>query len=73
MLKGQFEMKQGQFVKEDKLLEKGIDILMEKLGPVETNRFLTLPGQKRIESLKRHQQWQSKLNKDRFFNEVFES
>ena len=36
---------------------------MEKLGPVETNRFLSLPAKKRIESVKRHRSWQSKLDK----------
>ena len=46
-------MKQGQFISEEKLLNQIIHILMEKLGPVETNRFLSLPA-KRIESVKRH-------------------
>ncbi len=64
-------MKQGQYIKEEKLLKKGIDILMEKLGPVETSRFLSLPVPKRLESVKRHHRWQSKLEKDEFFNDVF--
>lgn len=44
-------MKQGQFISEEKLLNQIIHILMEKLGPVETNRFLSLPARKRIESV----------------------
>ena len=68
--KGEFEMKHGQYIKEEKLLKKGIDILMEKLGPVETNRFLSIPSQKRMESLKRHHKWQSQLEKEAFFNKV---
>ena len=64
-------MKQGQYIKEEKLLKKGIDILMENLGPVETSRFLSLPTQKRIESVKRHHKWQTKLEKDAFFSDVF--
>lgn len=64
-------MKQGQFISEDRLLKQGIGILMEKLGPVETNRFLSLPPKERMESVRRHWKWQSKLDKDSFFNEVF--
>ena len=66
-------MKQGQYTKEDKLLKQGIDILMEKLGPIETSRFLSFPPQKRMESVKRHQKWQSNLDKNKFFDDLFES
>lgn len=64
-------MKQGQFISEEKLLNQIIHILMEKLGPVETNRFLSLPARKRIESVRRHRMWQSALDKDKFFNDIF--
>ena len=64
-------MKQGQFISEEKLLNQIIHILMEKLGTVETNRFLSLPAKKRLESVKRHRIWQSKLDKDKFFNNIF--
>lgn len=66
-------MKQSQFVREDKLFRQAIGILMEKLGPVETNRFLSLPSKERMESVRRHRKWQCKLDKDTFFNEVFGS
>ncbi len=64
-------MKKSQYINEDQLIKKAIDILMEKLGPVETNRFLTLPVKKRIESVRRHRLWQSKLDKDSFLKKVF--
>ncbi len=64
-------MKQGQFISEEKLLNQIIHILMEKLGPVETNRFLSLPARKRIESVRWHRMWQSALDKDKFFNDIF--
>lgn len=65
-------MKVAHYIRsEERLLKRAIDVLMEKLGPVETNRFLTLPTRKRIESVKRHRLWQSKLDKDNFFNAVF--
>ncbi len=66
-------MKQGQYIKEEKLLKKGVDILMEKLGPIETSRFLSLPPKKRIESVKRHQKWQSELDKNKFLVDLFGS
>ncbi|HDL20255.1 MAG TPA: hypothetical protein ENH30_03145 [Nitrospirae bacterium] len=64
-------MKKSQYINEDQLIKKAIDILMEELGPVETNRFLTLPVKKRIESVKRHRLWQAKLDRDSFFKKVF--
>lgn len=73
MCKGEPEMKQGQYIEEDKLLKKGVDILMEKLGPIETSRFLSFPPHKRIETVKRRQKWQSVLDKNKFFDDVFGS
>ena len=66
-------MKQGQYIKEEKLLKKGVDILMENLGPIETSRFLSFPPQKRIESVRRHQKWQSELEKNKFLDDLFGS
>ncbi|MCP4986783.1 MAG: hypothetical protein GY928_12250 [Colwellia sp.] len=66
-------MKQGKYLEDATLLKQGIDILMEKLGPIETSRFLSFPSQKRIESVRSHERWQSQLNKDKFFDEVFGS
>lgn len=64
-------MKQSHYLSEGQLIKQAIDVLMEKLGPVETSRFLSLPAEKRVESLKRHCIWQSKLDKDIFFEDVF--
>jgi len=44
---------------------------MKELGPVETARFINMPKRKRIESVKRHREWQKLLDKDKFFDEVF--
>jgi hypothetical protein len=65
------QMRWNQFINEDELIKEAIDALMEKLGPIETNRFLSLPAEKRIESVRRHRLWQSTLDKDSFFDEVF--
>ncbi len=64
-------MKQSQFLSEEALVRRAIEVLMETLGPVETIRFLSLPVKKRTESGKRHRDWQSQLEKEQFFNEVF--
>ncbi|MBO8143322.1 MAG: hypothetical protein H0Z16_01875 [Thermodesulfobacterium sp.] len=56
---------------ENTLIKKSIEVLMEKLGPVETIRFVNLSRKKRMESVRRHREWQKMLNKDKFFNEIF--
>ena len=63
-------MKTSTFINEEQLITEAIDTLLDKLGPVETNRFLSLLKMRRVESVKRHQLWQSKLKKDKFFNKV---
>ena len=57
---------------EEEVLEKGMKILMKELGPVETARFLNIPREKRIESVKRHREWQKSLSKDDFLKEIFD-
>jgi hypothetical protein len=66
-----FTMKQSQFLSEETLVQRAIEVLLEALGPVETSRFLSLPVKKRIESVKRHREWQAGLEKEPFFKEVF--
>jgi len=64
-------MKKSVLMEEEKLVEVAIEALLDRLGPVETNRFLNLPRKKRMESVKRHRQWQQQLDKDAFFNKIF--
>ena len=64
-------MKASTFINEEQLISKAVDALIRKLGPVETNRFLSLMKKKRVESLKRHHQWQAKLNKEQLFEAIF--
>ena len=64
-------MKASALMAEDLLVRKAIHALLEDLGPVETQRFLTLPGVKREESVTRHRKWQRQLKKHQFFDEVF--
>ncbi len=64
-------MKSAHVLDEHVLVERAVNTLMKKLGPIETKRFLSMTVNKRINSVKRHRDWQKKLNKQAFFNEVF--
>ena len=65
-------MKASQLMKEETLIDEAIGVLMKKFGPVETSRFLAMPRPKRTESVRRHRRWQERLDKDTFFDGVFE-
>jgi hypothetical protein len=64
-------MKEIKYQGDEEILIKGINILLKKLGPVETTRFLNIPRKKRLESVKRHREWQKTLNKENFLKELF--
>ncbi len=64
-------MKKTKTVPHNVLLKKGIEILFRELGKVDAIRFLTIPREKWIESVKRHRNWQQGLDKDAFFDEIF--
>lgn len=64
-------MKTSEYISEEELFEKAIRLLTEKLGPLETSRFLSISGRKRMESVKRHRRWQSQLDKEKFVKEIF--
>jgi len=56
---------------EELMVKKAIKALIMELGPIEANRFINMPREKRIESVKRHREWQKHLDKDRFFDQIF--
>ena len=64
-------MKARVFTDEERLITKAVDVLVKELGPVEASRFLALPKKKRIESVKRHRQWQAQLQPESFFDRIF--
>lgn len=64
-------MKALKYMDEEDVIKKGIDALLAALGPVEAMRFISLPKKKRMESVKRHREWQKHLEKENFFDEVF--
>ena len=64
-------MKATRTVPDNDLMRKGIEILFRELGNVDAMRFLSIPREKRVESVKRHRAWQQTLDKDTFFGEIF--
>jgi len=66
-------MKAVKYMDEDILLKKAIKLLVKELGPVEAIRFINMPKKKRMESVTRHRQWQTHLDKDKFYSEIFRS
>jgi hypothetical protein len=63
-------MKAQVYLPEEKMIRRALEALMAALGPVETVRFLTLPRQRRLESVRRHRQWQANLDQEQFFDQV---
>ena len=47
-------MRAVKYMDENILIRKSIEVLMEKIGPIETIRFINIPRKKRLESLERH-------------------
>jgi len=60
-----------KYMDEEDVIRKAIEVLLKELGPMETIRFINMPKKKRIESVKRHREWQKQLDKEKFLNEVF--
>jgi hypothetical protein len=60
-----------KYMDEEDVIRKAIKVLLKELGPIETTRFINMPKKKRIESVKRHREWQKQLDKEKFLDEVF--
>ena len=68
---GGFKMNTVKYMNEEVVIKKAMGILIKELGPVEAIRFITMPKIKRMESVRRHREWQKMLKKDSFFDDVF--
>lgn len=64
-------MKATKMVPDNVLLDKGIEILFRELGNVDAIRFLSMPREKRLESVKRHRKWQQTLDNETFLDDLF--
>ena len=65
-------MKAVKYMDEELVLKKGVELLIKGLGPLEALRFINLSRERKIDSVKRHRAWQKTLDKDQFFEEVFQ-
>jgi hypothetical protein len=65
-------MKAVKYMDEEIVIKKGVELLINGLGPMEAIRFMGLSKQRKIDSVKRHRTWQKQLDKDLFFNGVFQ-
>ena len=59
-------------INDKELMEKGAKVLFKELGYTDAIRFLSIPRDIREESVKRHRKWQKGLDKEMFFDQVFE-
>jgi len=66
-------MKAVRYIDEELVIRKGVDLLIKGLGPLEAMRFMNIPRERKMDSVKRHREWQKHLEKDQFFEEVFSS
>jgi len=64
-------MKTAKYLSKDVVIKRAVDALVKALGPVEAFRFMNIPKRKRMESIKRHRDWQKTLSKTKFFDEIF--
>lgn len=64
-------MKAARYMDDEMVVQKAVELLINGLGPMETLRFLNLPRERRIESVKRHRAWQKGLDQKQFFDELF--
>ena len=64
-------MSEHVYLQEEEMIHRAIQALLKELGPIETVRFLTLPQQRRLDSVTRHRLWQEGLDRDHFFDQVF--
>ncbi len=60
-----------RYMPEEQLIDQALKALTAVLGPIETMRFLTLPREKRIDSVEQHRQWQESLDRNIFYDQVF--
>ena len=60
-----------RYMDEEKMVKKAVKALIGAVGPIEANRFISMPRRKRMESVKRHREWQRGLDKVKFFPKVF--
>lgn len=64
-------MKAARYMDDELVMKKGVELLINGLGPLEALRFLSFPREKRVETIKRHRDWQKNLDQKQFFDDLF--
>lgn len=64
-------MKAVRYMDDELVMKKGVKLLINGLGPLEALRFLSFPREKRVETIKRHRDWQKNLDQKQFFDDLF--
>ncbi len=62
-------MRAIKYMDEDVVIKRGMEALLKELG--QAIRFVNLPSEKRVESVKRHRDWQTLLDKEQFIDDVY--
>jgi len=60
------------YLEEDEVVRRAVQAIVRDLGPVEAMRFLSLHRERVFDSVAHHRQWQDGLDKDDFFDTVFQ-
>jgi hypothetical protein len=66
-------MKLARYLTENELVKTAVCTLAKQLGPVETQRFLSISTARKADAVQRHRAWQAHLDKTAFFNQVFKA
>ncbi len=66
-------MSMTKLMPDKELIKKVTELLFEELGYTNAIRFLSLPKEEKLESVKRHRNWQDSLDKEKFYDDVFPS
>ena len=64
-------MKATKYMDDEIVIQKGVELLLKGMGPLETLRFLNFPRERRVDSVTRHREWQKHLDKKLFLDDVF--
>jgi hypothetical protein len=64
-------MKAVRYMNDEQVVQKGVELLINGLGPLEALHFINIPREQRVESVKRHRAWQKNLEQQQFFDTVF--
>jgi hypothetical protein len=63
-------MKAARYLSERTVAARGIKALHRELGPVETQRFLSMANHKREDGVEHHRKWQDSLDAEDFIGQL---